>query len=223
MMRRNEVWSRKARARRGRKAIESRKGAVHENLIEEGAIEMLGALAADAIFCAAVFFEIIAALSILDRAHAIQLREELDPIFAFYHAHAEPVAAWGTNLIPARISPWYADAYIIAAVFFFLFFIAQARKAMAPYDDKSLTRPAATEPSRVETAVDTVLPPVFCAIGAFLSAVTLLPLLTLPAALWLLGRRILGWPGWFEVSRSYYLNILVLIAAIAVMFTLPRS
>jgi hypothetical protein len=182
---------------------------------------MLRALAADAIFCAAVFLETLAALSILQGANAIQLREEFDPILAFYHAHLAPVIAFGASLVPAHTPTWFADATIIATVLFFLFFIKQARRATAAHDADFLPHVASDVPTRAELAIDWLLPASFCAIGAFLCSLTLLPFLTLPIAVWLAVRK--AWnPSWFEISGTYYMNILILAGAIAAILAMPR-
>jgi hypothetical protein len=109
---------------------------------------------------------------------------------------------------------------LIAAVLFFSFFIAQARNAMAPYDDP-LALPIA-EASRLEAAIDFLLPAAVCAIGATLSAPTLLPFLTLPVAVWLLLKRLFAKPSWFKVSLGYYVNVVLLSAIGAAIFALTR-
>lgn len=181
---------------------------------------MLGALAADAIFCATVLVEIMAALSILQGANAIQLREEFEPILAFYHTHAVPVIAFGAGAVPAHTQTWFADATIIATVLFFLFFIKQARRATAPYEAENPFSDA-DAPSRGEKIVDWLLPVIVCAAGAFIFSLTLLPFLTLPVALWLILRK--AWSSsWFEVSSAYYANVLVLGLGVAAIMALPR-
>jgi hypothetical protein len=183
----------------------------HENLNEEGMSGMLRALSADAIFIAAVLAEIIAALSLLQSVHAIVLREELEPVLAVYRAQALPFLAVGANAVwPAR-PQWFADANLISGVLFFLFFIAQTRNAMAPLDQAFAPRVGKDrDSSRAESLADWALPIVFCGLGALVFAPALLALLTLPAALFLGVRRLLGLPSWFEVSRSYYVNLLCL-------------
>jgi hypothetical protein len=187
---------------------------------DRGAIEMLKALAEDAIFTITVFLETLAALSIFQQAGAIQFREELAPVLFFYREHALPVIAFAANLLPVNTPPWFADAYVIAAVLFFLFFIEQARRGMAPYDDLPPNF-TGRDLKPVEIAIDAILPAAACAIGAFVSAVTLLPFLTLPVALWLGARKLLGKPSWFGVRRSYYVNAVVVAAATAAVYALP--
>jgi hypothetical protein len=182
--------------------------------------EMLGGLFADAVFCAALFVESLALLSVFQSIAGLELPEELLPILNSYHAKTAPLAAIGGALFASKPPTWYADALLIAAVLFFSFFIAQARNAMAPYDDP-LALPIA-EASGLEAAIDFLLPAAVCAIGATLSAPTLLPFLTLPVAVWLLLKRLFGKPSWFKVSPSYYVNIMLLSAIGAAIFALTR-
>ncbi|MBI4723694.1 MAG: hypothetical protein HY765_01340 [Rhodomicrobium sp.] len=186
------------------------------------AMPMPMALAADAVFSAAVFFEILAALSILQLEYGTALREEFAPVLAFYRQQAVPILASGARFAYANAPQWFQDASILAAVLFFLFFIAQARKAMAPYEDVCPPRGVNGVPSRIETAIDWLLPAAICSLGAFLIAPTLLPFLTLPAALVLAMRRLGGKPCWFEVSRSYYVNLLILAAVVGGVLVLQR-
>ncbi len=185
---------------------------------------MLFALSADAVFCAAVFFETLAALSILHTASAVPLREELEPILTFYHQKAMPLIAFGANIVPFQVPAWFADATVIASVLFFLFFIAQARRAAAPYDaDRQAGALDGAMPTRVEAAIDWALPTLACAVGAFVSALTLLPFLTVPIALWLAARRTSRQPSWFQVSRSYYVNVAAVSTAVAFIIALPHQ
>ena len=85
--------------------------------------------------------------------------------------------AIGANLVWPAAPRWFVDASVLSAILFFLFFIAQARKAMAPYEQ------AAGQPTIAEAVADWLLPAVFCAAGALVLGATLLPLLTVPAAL----------------------------------------
>ncbi len=181
---------------------------------------MLRALFADAVFCAALFVESLAVLSILHAVAGVDLREEFTPILNSYHAKTAPLAAIGGGLFAGKPSAWFADGVLIAGVLFFLFFIAQARNAMAPYDDPEATPIA--EAKGVEAAIDYLLPAIVCAIGAVVSAPALLPFLTLPVALWLLLKRLFGKPSWFKVSPSYYVNIVLLAAVAAAIFALAR-
>ncbi len=169
---------------------------------------MLRAIIADAIFCAALFVESLAVLSMLQAVAGFELREEFTPILNAYHARTAPFAVLGGSLFAAKPPLWYADAVLIAAVLFFLFFIAQARNATAPYDDPGL--PPAAADTRLEMAIDFLLPVVVCLIGALVTAPALLPFLTLPVALWLLLKRLFGRPSWFKVSPSYYVNVVLL-------------
>ena len=95
---------------------------------------MLKALATDAFFIAAVFFETFAALSIAESTNLVALREEFEPILAFYRGHAAPVLAAGTHLVCAHPPQWYVDASVLSVFLFFLFFLSQTRSAMAPYE-----------------------------------------------------------------------------------------
>jgi hypothetical protein len=164
---------------------------------------MLRALAADAAFIAALFVEALASLSLLQSVYAIALREEFEPVMAFYHAELAPVLAIGAKLVWREPPQWFMDASVLSAILFFLFCIAQARKAMAPYEPVQST-------TRIDAFVDWVLPAAFCAAGAFVLAPTLLPLLTLPAALLLGAKRLAGRPRRFELSGTYYFNLLCL-------------
>ncbi len=172
---------------------------------------MLRAIFADAVFCTALFVESLALLSIFEAVVGLDLREEFTPIMNSYHAKTAPLSAIGSSIFAGKPPTWFADVVLIAAVFFFLFFIRQARSAMAPYDDPEAPPAEATG---IEAAIDFLLPTAICAIGAAFTAPTLLPFLTLPIGLWLLIKRAFGKPSWFEVSVSYYANV-VLLAAIA--------
>ncbi len=183
---------------------------------------MLGAIAADAIFCGAFLVEIAALLSILQAVAGLALPEPFIPILASYHARTAALSAIGASLFAGKPPVWYGDAVLIAAVLFFSFFIAQARNAMAPYDDGGLPALAEEKPTRLEAAIDLTLPAAACAIGTLLTAPALLAFLTLPVALWLLLKRLFGRPSWFEVSASYYVNIMLLAAVAAAAFALQR-
>ena len=176
---------------------------------------MLRGLTADAIFIAALFIEILAALSVLQSSHAAVFREEFEPILTAYRNGVVPVLGYGARVAWHSAPQWYVDASIIAAILFFLFFIAQARAAMAPYEG-----PASRAYS--EAAIDWALPAVFCALGALAAGPTLLPILTVPAGLYLGLLKLLGRPCWFELSRSYTFNLLCLGAAVAGILLLQR-
>ncbi len=177
---------------------------------------MLMAIAADAIFCAALFVETLALISIFQAACGLSLNGALVPVMRAYH---EKLAAFAGLSSFFAAPGWLADAAIIAAVLFFSFFIAQARNAMAPYDDG---QGPSCKPTRVEAAIDLVLPAAVCVIGAAATAPTLLPFLTLPVALVLLLKRVAGKPSWFEVSPSYYANAVLLAGVAAAIFALAR-
>jgi hypothetical protein len=179
---------------------------------------MLRAIFADAVFCAALFVESLALLSIFQAVAGLELREEFTPILNSYHAKTAPLSVIGRSLFAGRPPDWYADAALIGVILFFLFFIAQARNAMAPYDD-TWGSPI-PEAKGVEAAIDFFLPIAVCAIGAAITAPTLLPFLTLPVALWLLAKRLFGKPSWFKVSTSYYVNIVLLATVAAAIFAL---
>jgi hypothetical protein len=184
---------------------------------------MLRALTADAIFIAALFLELAALLSILQSSHAIVPREEFEPVLAFYRAHALPVLALPANVVWNGAPEWFASVSILSGILFFLFFIAQARNAMAPFGGTAT--PAASSSGaadRIEAVIDWALPAAFCASGALVLAPTLLPLLTVPAALILAASKLAGRACWFELSRSYYLNLLCLAAAAGAFFVLQR-
>jgi hypothetical protein len=181
---------------------------------------MLRAIFTDAVFCAALFGESLALLSILQSVSSLDLREEFIPIMNSYHAKTAPLSAIGGSLFAGKPPAWFADAVLIAAVFFFLFFIAQARLAMAPYDDQQGVPP--DEARGLEAAIDFILPAAICAFGAAVTAPTLLPFVTLPIALWLLLKRAFGKPSWFRVSASYYVNIALLVAVAAAIFEWAR-
>ncbi len=183
---------------------------------------MLRALTADAVFIAALLVELVSTLSILQSTHAIVLREEFEPVLSFYRTQAVPILGFGANLAWSGAPQWFADASILAAVFFFLFFIAQARIAMAPYGEAGTQRYNKSASERIEAAIDWALPVAICGLGALVLAPTLLPLLTLPAALFLAARKLAGRSSWFEVSRSYYVNALVLGVAAGAILALQR-
>jgi hypothetical protein len=176
---------------------------------------MLKALVADAAFIAALFVEALASLSLLQSVHAISLREEFEPVLAFYRDSLAPVLALGTNLVWRSGPQWYEDAAALSAILFFLFFIGQVRKAMAPYE------PAAGL-TVAEAFVDWSLSAVFCAVGALIFGPTLLPLLTVPAALLIGVMQLAGWRRRFELSRGYYVNLLCLAAVLGGILILQR-
>lgn len=176
---------------------------------------MLRALTADVIFIAALFIEILAALSLLQSAHAAVFHEGFEPVFAAYRAGIAPILGYGANVAWRSAPQWYMDASIISAILFFLFFIAQTRAAMAPYEE-----PPSRTPS--EAAIDWALPLAFCTLGALAAGPTLLPFLTAPAALYLALLKLAGKPCWFGLSRSYYFNLLWLGAAVGGILLLQR-
>jgi hypothetical protein len=182
---------------------------------------VMRALTSDAIFIAAIFIEIAAALSLLQSSHAVFLREEFEPVLSYYRNHAAPVFGAGAGLLWSKGPQWFTDATVVGAVLFFLFFIAQARNAMAPFQE-ALAPTFAPIPAsnRAEATLDWVLPVLFCGLGALIAAPTLLPLLAVPAALVLYARRLLGLPSWFEVTPAFYLNLLVLAAALLLILSL---
>jgi hypothetical protein len=177
---------------------------------------MLLAMFADAVFCAAFLAEALALISILHAVQGVQLNEAFTPVLRFYHAETAPLLSVGSALFAGKPPVWFADAAIISAVFFFLFFIEQARNAMAPYPDDDGWPSLA--PTRLDAAIDFVLPPAICGVAAVFTAPTLLPFLTLPAALVLLLRNAIGGPSWFKVSPSFYVNLLLLAAIAAALF-----
>jgi len=183
---------------------------------------MLRALAADAIFIAAVLIEVLAALSMLQSGRLAVLREEFVPVLAHYRAEAVPFLAPGANIVWPAAPQWFADASILSAALFFLFFIAQARNATAPHGEAHSPGHGSGPADRVEAVIDWALPVAMCGLGALLLAPTLLPVLTLPAALLLGARKLAGSPSWFEVSRSYYVNILCVTVAIAGILAFQR-
>ena len=177
---------------------------------------MLGAVVADAFFGIAVFVETLAAISLLQVLFGFPLREELDPILAFYRSSISAAASF----VPVTLPAWFADAYLLAFALFFFFFIAQARRATAPYDDP--TFPRSPSIPRAEMVLDAALPVIACLLGAAFFSFTLLPLFSLIAALWLFLRKLAGSPSWFHVSRSYYANLVVVAVLTATIVSLPR-
>jgi len=174
---------------------------------------MIRAIAADAVFCAAFLTESLALLSILHGVYGLALGELFIPIMKTWRAATEPLVGFGAAVFSSNPPLWVADAAAIAGVFFFLFFIRQARNAVAPNEDG--TYPADAARTRLDAVIDDAIPTVLCAFGAVLLAPTLLPLLTLPVALWLLAKKQLGRPAWFDVSPTYYVNA-ALLAGVAV-------
>lgn len=183
---------------------------------------MVWSIVADGIFACAVLIETLAALSMARLFFQIAPREELDPILAFFHDRILPVLTLPADLIPGTLPPWFADAYAIGVALFFLFFIAQARKAAAPHEVLEELDASPPRLSPLETVLDAAIPAIFCGLGAILFSLTLLPLLTPLAALWLLARKLTGKPSWFEVSRSYYVNLLLVLGLTVLLLCLPR-
>ena len=184
---------------------------------------MLRALMADAIFIAAVLIETMAALSLLQSGHAIALPEAFEPVLAFYRNQALSVLAPGAGFLSAVAPYWLADASIIASVLFFLFFIRQARHAMSPHGGEGVPEPGGAKLDRSELIIDWILPAAACAIGALVTAPTLLPFLTVPAAIFLAARKLSGLSNWFEISRSFFANLLCFGAALGgSLLLLPR-
>ena len=81
---------------------------------------------------------------------------------------------------------------------------------------------AAGGSTRSDALIDWLLPAALCALAALVLAPTLLALLTLPAAAFLGFRKLAGQPSWFELSRSYYLNILFLGIALGAVLIVQR-
>lgn len=183
---------------------------------------MLKALATDAFFIAAVFFETFAALSIAESTNLVVLREEFEPILAFYRGHVAPILAAGTHLVYAHPPQWYVDASVLSVFLFFLFFLSQTRSAMAPYEDPSVPGLSVSAPRAHEALIDWLLPPIVCAIGALILAPTLLPFLTLPAALVLASGRFEAKICWFHFPRGYFPNFIMTVAAFAAILISQR-
>ncbi|MBT3070808.1 hypothetical protein KKP04_08005 [Rhodomicrobium sp. Az07] len=177
---------------------------------------MLRAIAADAVYCAAILVESLALLSILEGAFGLAFGELFIPILKTWRDATEPFVGFGAALFSSSPPVWVVDAAAISGVLFFLFFIGQARKAIAPFEDG--TYPPGAVVTRQDAFIDDALPTVLCALGAVLFAPTLLPLLTLPVALWLLGRKLVGRPAWFAVSNAYYVNCALLACVAAAGF-----
>jgi len=165
---------------------------------------MIRAMAGDGIFIAALFFELLAALSILERSQAIALPEAFAPVMSFYRLQALPILAPLAHALRDALPKWLPDAALIASVFFFHFFIAQARRAVAPFESEGL----GAKKDRAEAVIDWALPGAACVAGAVITGPTLLPLLTLPVALVLTARRVAGHRSWFEVPPAYFANLL---------------
>jgi len=181
---------------------------------------MLRAIAADAVFCAALLVESLAVLSILEGTFGLAFGELSMPILKAWRAATEPFVGFGAAVFSSKPPGWVVDAAAISGVLFFLFFIRQARNAIAPFEDG--TYPPGAVVTRYDALIDDAIPTVLCALGAVVFAPTLLPLLTLPVALWLLLKRLAGKPSWFEVSPSYYVNLLLLAGIAAAIFGLLR-
>lgn len=183
---------------------------------------MLKALATDAFFIAAVFIETLAALSLAESASVIRLREEFEPIVAFYRGLAAPWLAAGTHLAYAPPPQWYVDASVLSVFLFFFFFLSQTRSAMAPYEDPSLPGLSVSAPTAFEAFIDWLLPPIFCGIGALLLGPALLPFLTFPAAFLLAMRRFQGKISWFHFPRGYFPNLIMTGLAFGAILILQR-
>jgi len=174
---------------------------------------MLRALIADAAFIGALFAEVLASLSLLQSVNAVALREELLPLLAAYRGGVAQDLAAGASLVWRSAPQWYVDAAALGAILFFLFCIAQVRKAMAPYEPTGKL-------TRIEAGIDWALPILICAAGSLILGPTLLPLLTVPAAAILGMARLAGRPHRFELSRGYYVNLLsvgVILAAVLIL------
>ncbi len=177
---------------------------------------MFGAVILDALLGLTVFVETLAAISLLQSLSEMPLREELDPILTFYKSSILPVAAAPAHLV--SVSGWFMDAYVLSLPLCFLFFLRQANIAMAPYGDFLPVSSPHDNVTRSEARLDAVLPVIFCGLGAALTSLTLLPLLTPVAAIWLLYCKRRGTPSWFEVSRLYYVNLyLVMILTVLIV------
>lgn len=174
---------------------------------------MLRAVLSDAVFCAGLFVQSLALLSIFQSVKGLDLPEGFIPVMNSYHAMTAPLLGAASVIFAGKPPLWYADAMLIAGVLFFSFFIAQAQNAMAPYDDPDA--PPAGEARGLEAAIDFMLPVAVCAIGAALTAPALLAFLTVPVAVWLLLKRLFGKPSWFKVSAGYYVNLVLLCAVAA--------
>jgi hypothetical protein len=125
-------------------------------------------------------------------------------VMTFYRDKVLQVLVPLASILPETISGWVADAALIASVLFFHFFIAQARRAMAPLDGERREYRL----DRAEALIDWALPAAFCAAGAALMGPSLLPLLTLPVAVVFEAWRLAGRRSWFKVPAGYYANLL---------------
>jgi hypothetical protein len=175
---------------------------------------MIRGMTGDAIFIMAVFFENLAALSLLERFKAIVMPEAFSPVMALYHTKILPLLVPLAQLIKDETPAWLSDAALIASVLFFHFFIGQTRQAMAPFEGEGEAR------DRAEALIDWLLPIAACAIAAIATGPLLLPLLTLPAALALSALRLSGSRPRFKVPSGYYANLLGLGLAPILVLTL---
>ncbi|WKW52182.1 hypothetical protein [Rhodomicrobium lacus] len=182
---------------------------------------MLRAIAADAVFCAALLVESLAVLSILESTFGLAFGELSMPILKAWRAATEPFVGFGAAVFSSKPPGWVVDAAAISGVLFFLFFIRQARNAIAPFEDG--TYPPGAVVTRYDALIDDAIPTVLCALGAVVFAPTLLPLLTLPVALWLLAKKQFGRPAWFAVSVTYYVNVAALACLAAAGFWFGRA
>jgi hypothetical protein len=177
---------------------------------------MLRAIAADAVFCAALLVESLAVLSILESTFGLAFGELSMPILKAWRAATEPFVGFGAAVFSSKPPGWVVDAAAISGALFFLFFIRQARNAIAPFEDG--TYPPGAVVTRYDALIDDAIPTVLCALGAVVFAPTLLPLLTLPVALWFLAKKQFGRPAWFAVSNAYYVNVAALACLAAAGF-----
>ncbi len=171
---------------------------------------MLKFLLIDSLFLVAVTIETCAVLSMFRDLVGVRLRPEFDPILGFYQETIVAALASVTQIVAAGLPVWYLDAYVISVVLFYLFFISQFRWAMTPHE---ISVAASDEKrDRVEMAVDGALPAIACGFGATILSFTLLPLLTPVLAVGLYLRRLMGYTSWFDVTRTYYINLAIVAA-----------
>lgn len=176
---------------------------------------MFRSLLKDGLFTALVLLETLALLNIFRVKFAWPLRGELEPVLAFYETSIAPITSFPAHFIFAAARDWYGDAYFVSAVVGFLFFIRQARRAVAPHEaDDGRGEDGRGEDGRgvLESGIDRAFAFAVAGIAAAALSFALLPLLTPLIAVWLGLAKLAGRPSWYQISRSYFWNLLFVTA-----------
>jgi hypothetical protein len=182
---------------------------------------MLKFLFQDAIFAVAVAVQAVAGIRLATAGWNVPALPVLEPVFAAYEAWIVSPIRDVISVVFAGVASWYIDAYVLAAVLMFLFVLAQVKRASSV--DGAATPLPGEKRDRVEAFFDHALPVAAAAFLSAIAALTLLPLLTPLLALVLLLRKWAGSPSWYAVSRTYYVNAVLVLTFVASVVYIRQS